>query len=416
MLLALNIGNTNVTFGGYDSAGQRVFASRFYSDSALSSDELVYKLVNMLALYHIQPRDVDAAILASVVPVLTSRMREALEKMTNAPLMEVGPGLKSGVRIRMDNPAQLGGELLCAAVGALQTHKPPLLVMNMDTAATLVAVDAEGSIVGGVILPSPALSLSALVRNTAQLPQIDMELPAKRFLGTNTTDCLHSGIVNGSALMLEPDRAESIIRAVKEASSIPVTVKFRKGWDDSSVNVVEIAKLAEAAGVDAIAVHGRTREQFYTGRADWEIIGAVKRAVNVPVIAKVKAAVKVPVLGNGDIHTAEDAVEMMQRTGCDGVMIGRAAQGNPWIFRQFTHYLETSERLPGPTMQERAAVIMRHLDLLLKYKGNYVGPREMRKHATWYTRGIVHGAVLRDRFNKAVTREDFAEILDEYFR
>ena len=142
MLLALNIGNTNVTFGGYDSAGQRVFASRFYSDSALSSDELVYKLVNMLALYHIQPRDVDAAILASVVPVLTSRMREALEKMTNAPLMEVGPGLKSGVRIRMDNPAQLGGELLCAAVGALQTHKPPLLVMNMDTAATLVAVDA----------------------------------------------------------------------------------------------------------------------------------------------------------------------------------------------------------------------------------------------------------------------------------
>ena len=176
MLLALNIGNTNVTFGGYDSAGQRVFASRFYSDSALSSDELVYKLVNMLALYHIQPRDVDAAILASVVPVLTSRMREALEKMTNAPLMEVGPGLKSGVRIRMDNPAQLGGELLCAAVGALQTHKPPLLVMNMDTAATLVAVDAEGSIVGGVILPSPALSLSALVRNTAH-----NGLPAQRY-------------------------------------------------------------------------------------------------------------------------------------------------------------------------------------------------------------------------------------------
>ena len=202
MLLALNIGNTNVTFGGYDSAGQRVFASRFYSDSALSSDELVYKLVNMLALYHIQPRDVDAAILASVVPVLTSRMREALEKMTSAPLMEVGPGLKSGVRIRMDNPAQLGGGL------------------NMDTAATLVAVDAEGSIVGGVILPSPALSLSALVRNTAQLPQIDMELPAKRFLGTNTTDCLHSGIVNGSALML--DGLFARCRATLHAPDAPV--------------------------------------------------------------------------------------------------------------------------------------------------------------------------------------------------
>ena len=140
--------------------------------------------------------------------------------MTNAPLMEVGPGLKSGVRIRMDNPAQLGGELLCAAVGALQTHKPPLLVMNMDTAATLVAVDAEGSIVGGVILPSPALSLSALVRNTAQLPQIDMELPAKRFLGTNTTDCLHSGIVNGSALML--DGLFARCRATLHAPDAPV--------------------------------------------------------------------------------------------------------------------------------------------------------------------------------------------------
>lgn len=203
MLLALNIGNTNVTFGGYDAQGQRVFASRFYADSALSSDELVYKLVNMLALYRLHPQDVDAVILASVVPVLTSRMREALGKMCSAPVMEVGPGLKSGVRIRMDNPAQLGGELLCAAVGALQCCKPPLLVMNMDTAATLVAVDAEGSIVGGVILPSPALSLAALVRNTAQLPQIDLELPPRRFLGTNTTDCLHSGMVNGTALMLD---------------------------------------------------------------------------------------------------------------------------------------------------------------------------------------------------------------------
>ena len=203
MLLALNIGNTNVTFGGYDSAGQRVFASRFYSDSALSSDELVYKLVNMLALYHIQPRDVDAAILASVVPVLTSRMREALEKMTNAPLMEVGPGLKSGVRIRMDNPAQLGGELLCAAVGALQTHKPPLLVMNMDTAATLVAVDAEGSIVGGVILPSPALSLSALVRCRATLHAPDAPVIATGTLPASIRDACATPIEYNGTLILD---------------------------------------------------------------------------------------------------------------------------------------------------------------------------------------------------------------------
>ena len=190
---------------------------------------------------------------------------------------------------------------------------------------------------------------------------------------------------------------------IRKAVKMPVTVKMRKGWDEASVNVVEMAKLAEEAGVDAIAVHGRTREQFYTGHADWEIIGEVKRAVKIPVIA------------NGDVRTFDDLDKIRAVTGCDGVMIGRAAQGNPWIFRQFTHYLETGERLLGPTMQERAEVILRHLDLLLKYKGDYVGPREMRKHATWYTRGIVHGAVLRDRFNKAVTREDFVEILEEYF-
>ena len=207
----------------------------------------------------------------------------------------------------------------------------------------------------------------------------------------------------GSKLMLDPDLCGRIVEQVKAHTTRPVTVKMRKGWDADHITAVECAKACEQAGAELIAVHARTREQMYTPGIDPDII------------AKVKAAVKVPVLGNGDIHTAEDAVEMMQRTGCDGVMIGRAAQGNPWIFRQFTHYLETGERLPGPTMQERAEVILRHLDLLLKYKGDYVGPREMRKHATWYTRGIVHGAVLRDRFNKAVTREDFVEILEEYF-
>jgi len=220
MLLALNIGNTNVTLGGYDAAGKRRFVCRFYADSALSSDELVYKLTNLLALYDWQPRDVDAVIFASVVPVLTGRMREALEKMTAAPLTEVGPGLKSGVRIRMDNPAQLGGELLGAAVGALQLHRPPLLVMNTDTAVSLLAVDAEGSISGGVILPSPGLSLSALVRNTAQLPQVDLELTPKRFLGTNTSDCLHSGVVNGTALMLDGLFARA--RAALNAPDAPV--------------------------------------------------------------------------------------------------------------------------------------------------------------------------------------------------
>ena len=401
MLLALNIGNTNVTFGGYDSAGQRVFASRFYSDSALSSDELVYKLVNMLALYHIQPRDVDAAILASVVPVLTSRMREALEKMTNAPLMEVGPGLKSGVRIRMDNPAQLGGELLCAAVGALQTHKPPLLVMNMDTAATLVAVDAEGSIVGGVILPSPALSLSALVRNTAQLPQIDMELPAKRFLGTNTTDCLHSGIVNGSALMLEPDRAESIIRAVKEASSIPVTVKFRKGWDDSHINAVEFAQMAEAAGADAVTVHGRTRQQMYAPPVDWEIIRQVKNAVSIPVI------------GNGDVVSPETAKALYETTGCDLIMIGRGALGAPWLFRQVRQYLQTGAYEPTPPLEKRMELMVEQMTLAVQYKGERVASHEARKHCGWYISGVRGAAQLRRRAGELQTLDDIKRLAED---
>lgn len=203
MLLALNIGNTNITFGGFAADGKLVFSSRLYADSALSSDELLYKIVNMLALYRVEPQEITDIIFASVVPALTGRLRDALRKMCEAPLMEIGPGLKSGVRIRMDNPAQLGGELLCAVVGAMRCHKPPLLVLNMDTAATIVAVDADGSIVGGMILPGPQLSLNALVRNTAQLPQVDPDATPRRLLGTNTPDCLHSGIANGTAAMLD---------------------------------------------------------------------------------------------------------------------------------------------------------------------------------------------------------------------
>lgn len=205
----------------------------------------------------------------------------------------------------------------------------------------------------------------------------------------------------GSAMMREPENAYKVLKALVNAVDMPVTVKMRIGWDDQHINVVEMAKLAEEAGVAAIAVHGRTREQFYRDQANWKIIGQVREAVKVPVIA------------NGDVRNVYDLDKIRQVSGCEAVMVGRAAQGNPWIFRQLTEYLRTGEILPGPTMDERKEIIIRHLDMLLQFKGDYIGPREMRKHATWYTKGIPGSAELRCLFNQAETRDDFLRILDK---
>ena len=203
----------------------------------------------------------------------------------------------------------------------------------------------------------------------------------------------------GSALMRDPKRAEEILTAIRRATRLPFTVKMRLGWDDASRNAVEIARMAEAVGVDAVAVHGRTREQFYSGSADYAAIAAVKRAVGIPVIV------------SGDVRRPADLKRALEITGADAVMIGRGAQGNPWIFPQLIHWLHTGEELPPPTLAERAAVILRHLDLLVGYKGEYIGIREMRKHAAWYTRGLKGRAELRERFNRAASRTEFAEIL-----
>ena len=268
---------------------------------------------------------------------------------------------------------------------------------NERTLSMLQSEKAERPLAMQIFAATPEMAAEAAAYvealGTADILDFNMGCPAPKIVKNG----------EGSALMRDPERAMAILSAIRKAVKMPFTVKMRIGWDESSINVVEMAKRAEAAGVDAITVHGRTREQFYRGHADWAKIGEVRRAVSIPVIA------------NGDVRTYDDLDRIREVTGCEAVMVGRAAQGNPWIFRQLTHYLRTGERLPGPTMQERAEVIVRHLDLLLRYKGDYVGPREMRKHATWYTRGIVHGAILRDLFNKATTREDFLEILEEYF-
>ncbi|MGN0975895.1 MAG: type III pantothenate kinase [Gemmiger sp.] len=220
MLLALNIGNTYITFGAYTADGKLSFSARLYADPAASVDELTYKIINLLSLYGASPLDIESVILSSVVPALTGRVREAISKMCEAHILQIGPGLKSGVPIRLDTPSQLGGELLCATVAALKLRKPPLIVLQMDTATTMLAVNAAGSIVGGAILPGPQISLSALVRNTAQLPQVDIDASPKGVLGANTPDSVHSGIVNGTAAMLEGMIAR--FRTAMKAPDAPV--------------------------------------------------------------------------------------------------------------------------------------------------------------------------------------------------
>lgn len=206
----------------------------------------------------------------------------------------------------------------------------------------------------------------------------------------------------GSALMKQPQLAHDILAAMVKAVKIPVTVKFRAGWDDSSRNAVEIAKAVEAAGVSAVAVHGRTRQQFYEGKADWGII------------AEVKQALKVPVFGNGDIFTVEDGLRMLAETGVDGLMIGRGADGNPWIFRELAAVLRGEERPAAPSLQERLAQAAEHLDMLIDYKGEHISVKEMRRHISAYLKGLPHAAEFRGRFHKVDTREQFMELLAEY--
>lgn len=206
----------------------------------------------------------------------------------------------------------------------------------------------------------------------------------------------------GSALMKQPQLAHDILAAMVKAVKIPVTVKFRAGWDDSNRNAIEIAKAVEAAGVSAVAVHGRTRQQFYEGKADWGII------------AEVKQAVKVPVFGNGDIFTVEDGLRMLAETGVDGLMIGRGADGNPWIFRELAAVLRGEERPAAPSLQERLAQAAEHLDMLIDYKGEHISVKEMRRHISAYLKGLPHAAEFRGRFHKVDTREQFMELLAEY--
>lgn len=206
----------------------------------------------------------------------------------------------------------------------------------------------------------------------------------------------------GSALMKDTVLAGQIIEAVANAIKKPVTVKFRKGFDMNSVNAPELARVAQESGAAAVAVHGRTRSQYYSGKADWDIIRQVKEAV------------KIPVIGNGDIFQPEDAVRMMEETGCDGVMVGRGAQGNPWIFQRILHYINTGEVLPRPEVHEVIQMILRHTKMQMEFKGEYHGIREMRKHIGWYTAGYPDSSRLRQQVNHVETFEQLNQLMSQY--
>lgn len=205
----------------------------------------------------------------------------------------------------------------------------------------------------------------------------------------------------GSALMRNPALVHEIVSKVAKAIEKPVTVKIRKGFDDDSVNAVEIARIIEDAGAAAVAVHGRTREQYYSGKTDWDIIRQVKEAVSIPVI------------GNGDVSSGEDAERMVSETGCDGIMVGRAVQGNPWIFQELIHYEETGEKLARPSVTEVREMMLRHAKLQMECKGDYTAIREMRKHVAWYTAGFPNSARLRAEINQVESYEELEKLLFE---
>lgn len=278
---------------------------------------------------------------------------------------------------------------MVSAKGILYDNKNTTELLEVDPKERPVAVQLFGS--------DPEI-LGAMAKKIEPYPidiiDVNMGCPAPKIVKNG----------EGSCLMKTPELVGKIVKSLVESQSKPVTIKFRKGFDDDHINAVEIAKIAEANGASAVAVHGRTREQYYSGKADWDIIKEVKAAVNIPVI------------GNGDVFSPEDAKNLLEHTGCDAIMVGRGAQGNPWIFKRILHYLNTGELLPEPTAEERVEKALRHSQMLIDYKGEYIGVREMRKHMAWYMKGLPGAAELRGKLNHAETMEQLEELLRGYLK
>ena len=307
--------------------------------------------------------------------------------------------------VELDNPlvlAPMAGvtdlpfRLLCKEMGAglvcMEMISAKALYYKNKNTRDMLHIDPREVPVSLQLFGSDPDCIAQMAKEIEELPfavlDINMGCPVPKIFGNG----------DGSALMKNPKLVAEIVEKTAKAIKKPVTVKMRTGVDDQHINAPEIAHICEESGAAAVAVHGRTREQYYSGQADWNVIAEVKRRV------------KIPVIGNGDIRSARDVLEMKRITGCDGFMIGRGAEGNPWIFRQILHALETGEELPKPSVEEMCDVVLRHARMVVEEKGEDRGIREMRKHAAWYTAGYRNSSRLRGLMNEAKTYEDLEQL------
>ena len=288
--------------------------------------------------------------------------------------------------------------LLCKEQGAgllcMEMVSAKAIYYNNKNTETLMQIEPEERPVSLQLFGSDPVIMCEMAKRIEDRPfdilDINMGCPVPKVVNNG----------EGSALMKNPGLVRKIVTSVSKAIKKPLTVKIRKGFDENNINAVEIAKIIEDSGAAAVAVHGRTRQQYYSGKADWDIIRQVKEAVSIPVI------------GNGDVDSPQKAKQLLEETGCDGIMVGRATEGNPWIFREISHYLDTGELLPHPALEEVKEMILRHARLQLEYKGEYTGMREMRKHVAWYTAGFPHSARLRGAVNEIESMEQLMVLLD----
>lgn len=315
------------------------------------------------------------------------------------PLVIGGVTLKNNLILApMAGVTDLPFRLLCSEQGAglcgmEMVSAKAIMYGNKNTEGLLAIHPQEGPVSLQLFGSDPKI-VSEMAKRIEERPFAVLDIN----MGCPVPKIVNNG--EGSALMREPALSGKIIAATVKAIGKPVTVKIRKGFDADHVNAVEIAKIAEDAGAAAVAVHGRTREQFYSGEADWEII------------ARVKEAVSIPVIGNGDVTDGESAERLIRQTGCDGVMIGRAARGNPWLFGQIAAYLEGARVPAAPSVEEKKEMILRHAALQMETKGEYTGVREMRKHLSWYTAGLPGSARLRGVVNQAETFEEIRRLVE----